>query len=165
MKLRTLLQLAGAIALPLVVGGLSGMATADAIPTWYAGVEKPSFNPPSWVFAPVWTVLYVMMGVASFLVARAQGERAYGEGAKVRAALTLYGVQLLLNGLWSLLFFGLGNPGLALVEILVLLVFIAATTRAFARLDAAAGWLMAPYLAWVSFATVLNASIWWLNRG
>ena len=135
------------------------MATADAIPTWYAELEKPPFNPPSWVFAPVWTLLSVAMGMASFLVARARRGR-----AQVRAALFLYGVQLFLNGLWSLLFFGLKSPGLALVEILALLALVVATTRAFARLHSAAGWLMAPYLAWVSFATVLNASIWWLNR-
>ena len=148
-----------AIALPLVVGGLSGYATAGGVSTWYPTLVKPSFNPPAWVFGPVWTLLYIMMGVAAFLVWR-QGLVA--EGA--RLALAAFVIQLVLNGLWSILFFGLQTPGWALVEIILLWLAIVATLVLFWRVVPAAGVLLIPYLAWVSFATVLNASLWWLNR-
>ena len=148
-----------AIALPLAVGGLSGYATAGGVSTWYPTLIKPSFNPPAWVFGPVWTLLYIMMGVAAFLVWR-QGPAAEG-GRLARAA---FGVQVVLNGLWSILFFGLQTPGWALVEIILLWLAIVATLVLFWRVVPAAGVLLIPYLAWVSFATVLNASLWWLNR-
>ena len=144
--------------MPLVVGGLSGFATAKGVETWYPTLIKPSFNPPAWIFGPVWTVLYILMGVAAFLVWR-QGLEADG----VKRALALFLVQLGLNGLWSILFFGLQRPGWALVEIVVLWVAIVVTLRAFWRVSPAAGWLLVPYLAWVSFATVLNGSLWMLN--
>jgi tryptophan-rich sensory protein len=148
-----------AIALPLVVGGLSGYATAGGVSTWYPTLVKPSFNPPAWVFGPVWTLLYILMGVAAFLVWR-QGLASEG----VRLALIAFAVQLALNGLWSILFFGLQAPGWALVEIILLWLAIVATLVLFWRVVPAAGGLLIPYLAWVSFATVLNASLWWLNR-
>jgi len=148
-----------AIALPLVVGGLSGYATAGGVSTWYPTLVKPSFNPPAWVFGPVWTLLYIMMGVAAFLVWR-QGPAAEG----VRLALAAFVIQIVLNGLWSILFFGLQTPGWALVEIILLWLAIVATLVLFWRVVPAAGVLLIPYLAWVSFATVLNASLWWLNR-
>ena len=148
-----------AVAVPLAVGGLSGLATASGVATWYPTLTKPSFNPPAWVFGPTWTVLYVMMGVAAFLVWR----EGFGtEGVKV--ALTVFAVQLALNGLWSILFFGLQAPGWALVEIIALWFAITATAVLFWRVAPSAGMLLLPYLAWVSFATVLNASLWWLNR-
>lgn len=148
-----------AVTVPLVVGGLSGFATSRGVETWYPTLVKPSFNPPSWVFGPVWTMLYLMMGIAAFLVWRKGLET-----AGVQGALSLFVVQLALNGLWSILFFGLQSPGWALAEIVVLWLAIVATLVAFWRLTAAAGWLLAPYLAWVSFAAVLNGSIWVLNR-
>ena len=148
-----------AVAIPLTVGGLSGFATARGVGTWYPTLVKPSFNPPAWVFGPTWTLLYITMGVAAFLVWR-QGLDTRG----VRLALTVFVVQLALNGLWSILFFGLRAPGLALIEILVLWLGILATTVLFWRVVPAAGWLMLPYLGWVSFAAVLNAAIWNLNR-
>ncbi|MEX1310701.1 MAG: TspO/MBR family protein [Candidatus Sulfomarinibacteraceae bacterium] len=153
------LKLVIAIALPLVVGGLSGYATAGGVSTWYPTLVKPSFNPPAWVFGPVWTLLYIMMGVAAFLVWR-QGLVAEG----VRVALAVFIIQLALNGLWSILFFGLQAPGWAFVEIILLWLAIVATLGLFWRVVPAAGLLLVPYLAWVSFATVLNASLWWLNR-
>ena len=107
----------------------------------------------------MWTALYAVMGVASFLVARSGLER-----ATVRVALVLHGVQLILNGIWSLVFFGAKSPGWALAEIVTLVTFAIWTALRFAAVSAAAGWLMAPYVAWLAFATVLNASIWWLNR-
>ena len=153
------IRLVISVATPLLVGGLSGFATARGTETWYPTLVKPFFNPPSWVFGPVWTVLYILMGVAAFLVWR-KGLNTDG----VKAALTLFIVQMALNGLWSILFFGMQAPALAFVEIIVLWIAIVATTRAFWRLAPTAGWLMVPYLAWVSFAAVLNGSLWILNR-
>ena len=148
-----------AVAAPVVIGGLSGFATARGVSTWYPTLVKPSFNPPAWVFGPVWTVLYLMMGVAAYLVWRL-GIDADG----VRVALAVFVVQLTLNGLWPILFFGMHSPGWALVEIVVLWFAIGVTIRLFWIVAPAAGALLLPYWAWVSFATVLNASLWWLNR-
>jgi tryptophan-rich sensory protein len=147
------------IAAPLIVGGLSGYATAGGVATWYPTLTKPPFNPPAWVFGPVWTLLYIMMGIAAFLIWR-RGLTTEG----VRLALAAFVTQLALNGLWSILFFGMQAPGWALVEIILLWLAITATILLFWRVAPAAGMLLLPYLAWVSFATVLNASLWWLNR-
>ena len=153
------IKLVISVAVPLAVGGLSGYATARGVADWYPTLTKPSFNPPAWVFGPAWTLLYIMMGVAAFLVWR-KGLDADG----VRIALTVFAVQLALNGLWSILFFGMRAPGLALAEIILLWIAIAITTVLFWRVTPTAGALLLPYLGWVSFATVLNASLWWLNR-
>lgn len=151
-----LAALAAFVGLCLVVGAVGGAVTATSVGTWYAGLAKPGFNPPNGVFGPVWTALYVMMAVAAWRVWRA--------GAPVRGrALGLWGAQLALNLAWSCLFFGLRAPGPALAEIAVLWAAIAATMLAFRRLDRFAAWLMAPYLAWVSFAAVLNYEVWRLN--
>ena len=147
------------VAVPLAVGGLSGFATARGVANWYPTLIKPFFNPPAWIFGPVWTVLYIMMGVAAFLVWR-QGFATEG----VKLALTLFAVQLSLNGLWSILFFGMQAPGWALIEIGALWLAIIVTIVLFWRVSPTAGILLLPYWAWVSFATVLNASLWWLNR-
>jgi tryptophan-rich sensory protein len=157
--MHTISRLVISVAVPLAVGFLSGFATSSSVAAWYPTLVKPSFNPPAWIFGPVWTVLYVMMGVAAFLVWRHGLER---DG--VRAALVAFAVQLALNGLWSILFFGLRSPGWALVEIAVLWLAIAATVWLFRKVDLAAALLMLPYWAWVSFAAALNAAIWWLNR-
>ena len=146
------------VLVPLAVGFLSGMSTADGVRTWYQDIAKPSFNPPDRVFGPVWTALYVSMGVAAFLVWRTGPDR-----SAVRPALAWFAAQLVANGAWSLIFFGLRNPGLAFVEIVLLLGMIVVTTRLFWRRSRVAGALMLPYLAWVSFATILNFSIWRLN--
>ncbi len=153
------IKLVISVAVPLAVGGLSGFATARGVSTWYPTLAKPPFNPPAWVFGPVWTLLYIMMGVAVFFVWR-KGLDADG----VRIALTVFAIQLVLNGLWSILFFGLHAPGWALVEIILLWAAIGTTTWLFWRVAPVAGALMLPYWAWVSFATVLNASLWSLNR-
>jgi benzodiazapine receptor len=126
---------------------------------WYAALRKPSWNPPSWLFGPVWTVLYVMMAVAAWLVWR------QGGWTQQRRPLAWYLVQLVLNAAWTPLFFGLHRPDLALMEILLLLGAVGITMRAFFRVRPVAGMLLAPYLAWVSFATVLNFTLWWMNRG
>ena len=147
------------VAVPLAVGGLSGFATARGVADWYPALTKPTFNPPAWIFGPVWTVLYIMMGGAAFLVWR-KGLEVDG----VRIALTVFVVQLSLNGLWSILFFGMQAPGWALVEIILLWIAIGVTTVFFLRVALPAGVLLLPYWGWVTFATVLNASLWWLNR-
>ena len=154
-----LLRLAAALLASLAVGFLGAFATMDGVRVWYPTLVKPPFNPPSWVFGPVWTTLYLMMGVACWLVWRAGTDR-----PEVRAALTLYVVQLVFNLAWSYLFFGIRQPLIALVEIVLLLALIVWTMARFAPISSAAAWLLAPYAAWVSFATVLNGALWWLNR-
>ena len=147
-----------AVALPQIVGILSGLATVQATREWYPTLVKPSFTPPSWVFGPVWTLLYIIMGVAAFLV----WKKGLDE-SDVKTALLLFLVQLGLNGAWSLLFFGMRAPGIAFAEILVLWCAIAATVVAFFNKSKWAGWLLVPYWAWVSFAAVLNFGFWRLN--
>jgi tryptophan-rich sensory protein len=142
----------------LVLGSLSGIATIDAITGWYATLQKPSFNPPNWIFGPVWTVLYLMMGVAAGLVWSSAADPAIK-----RSALRIYLLQLALNMAWSLLFFGLKAPLLALLEIIVLWLTILWCIRRFKAVKAAAAYLMVPYLLWVTFASVLNAAIVLLN--
>lgn len=143
--------------LPQLVGLTAGAATARSIDDWYPALRKPSWNPPNWVFAPAWFVLYVAMGVALY--------RVWGLGwEQAGLALTLFGVQLVLNGLWSIVFFGLRSPGWALVEVIFLWLAVAATTVAMGRLDSLSWALLLPYLAWVTFAAALNGAVWWLNR-
>lgn len=144
----------------LAVGYFSSLVTKSNIVTWFPTLVKPSFNPPNWIFAPVWTMLYIMMGIAAGLV----WNRIDFEKEAVKKALIFFAIQLALNALWSYLFFGLKNPMLALIEIVLLWLMIYETYIKFAKIDKIAGYLFIPYLAWVSFATILNASIWWLNR-
>ncbi len=144
----------------LVIGYFSGMVTRSAIVTWYPTLVKPSFNPPNWIFAPVWSMLYIMMGIAAGLV----WNRIEFEKELVKKALILFAIQLALNALWSYLFFGLKNPMLAGIEIVLLWLMIFETYSKFVKINKIAGYLFIPYLLWVSFAMVLNGSIWWLNR-
>jgi len=143
----------------LVIGYLSGTVTRDSITTWYPTLIKPVFNPPNWIFAPVWTLLYIMMGVAGGII----WNYIESDRESVKKAFTFFVIQLALNALWSYLFFGLHNPLLALIEIILLWLMIFETYTQFKKIDKIAGMLFIPYIAWVSFATVLNASIWWLN--
>lgn len=151
---RKWLGLIGWIALPLLAGVGGSMFPAR---DYYRVLETPSWAPPSWLFGPVWTTLYVLMGVAAWLVWMTDDSRK-------RSALTAFVVQLVLNFAWSWIFFGMRNPGAALVEILVLLAAIVVTAVLFWRVHRTAGVLLLPYLAWTSFATALNFSIWSLNR-
>lgn len=155
---RTWLALLGFILASFAAAAIGGAATAEHVRTWYPTLAKPAWTPPGWVFGPAWTLLYALMSVAAWrvwLIRKKPG---------ARRALTLHFAQLVLNALWSVLFFGLKQPGLALVEIVVLWLLLLTIWRAFWRLDAAAGVLWTPYVAWVGFATALNGSIWWLNR-
>lgn len=138
-------------------GGLGAIATTPEIAGWYATIRKPTWNPPNSVFGPVWTTLFIMMAVAAWLIWKPKGFRA------AAMPLTLFAIQLALNIAWSWIFFGMHQPGWAFVEILILWLAIVATTVAFFRQSTIAGWLMIPYLAWVSFASVLNFTIWRLN--
>lgn len=149
-----------AVAACLAIGYTSGMVTRSSITTWYPTLIKPSFNPPNWIFAPVWSTLYAMMGVAAGLV----WNEIKSNEEVVKKALIFFLIQLGLNALWSYLFFGLHNPMLAGLEIIVLWLMIYETYVQFAKINKTAGYLFIPYLAWVSFAAVLNGSIWWLNR-
>ncbi|WP_298138531.1 TspO/MBR family protein [Flavobacterium sp.] len=144
----------------LVIGYLSGMVTRESISTWYPTLVKPVFNPPNWIFAPVWTILFIMMGVAGGIV----WSKMESDEENVKKAFKFFIIQLGLNALWSFIFFYLHNPFLALIEIVLLLLMIFETYSQFKKIDKIAGYLLIPYLAWVSFAMILNFSIWYLNK-
>ena len=143
----------------LGAGGLGAVVTTPEIDGWYKTLEKPLWNPPDYVFGPVWTTLYAMMAIAAWMVWKPAGFKA------AAMPLTLFGMQLALNVVWSWVFFGIHRPGWAFAEILILWLAIVVTSVSFFRYSKIAGWLMAPYLAWVSFASVLNFTIWRLNIG
>ena len=152
---RAWLTLVGLVGLCLLTGAVGGLITAPAMRTWYAALQRPPGTPPDWVFAPVWTALYVMMGIAAWLIWR-RGRR---------EALQVWGWQLLVNAIWPPLFFAVRSPGMALIVIAALLLLVTLTAYMFARIDTRAGVLMMPYVGWVAFATYLNAGFWWLNGG
>lgn len=157
MKTNKILILIICIGIPLLVGGVSGYLTAQSIPTWYATLNKPWFNPPNWIFGPVWTILYILMGFASYVV-YISSQNKYRN-----SALLLYVIQLSLNFFWSMLFFYFQSPGLALIEIIVLWIFINLTIIYFSKVNKKAAYLLLPYVVWVSFATILNLYIYLLN--
>ena len=158
--MQKILRIAVVLMTCLVIGYLSGMVTRESITTWYPTLIKPIFNPPNWVFAPVWTILYIMMGIAGGLV----WNKIETNEESVKTAFKYFIIQLALNAVWSFIFFYLYNPFLALVEIILLWLMIFETYNQFKKIDSKAGMLLLPYLAWVSFATVLNGAVWWLNR-
>jgi len=145
----------------LLVAGAAFVGAQFTPGPWYESLRRPPLAPPNWIFGPVWSALYLAIAVAAFLVWRARAPEQSG----VRLGLSLWAIQLGLNALWSYLFFGLERPGLALLEIIVLLAVIIATAVVFGSVRRAAGLLFVPYAAWVTFATYLNAGFWWLNRG
>ena len=151
---RRLLVLAGWVLLCFAAASLGGLFGPGE---WYGTLKKPSWNPPGWVFGPVWTALYTTMAVAAWLVWRQGG---WGKQCK---ALFIFLVQLALNALWTPLFFGFHRPGVAFAEIVLLWLAIAATLKAFRPVSRVAAWLIVPYLAWVSFAAALNLTLWRLN--
>jgi tryptophan-rich sensory protein len=138
---------------------IGSIFTKPAILSWYGPLKKPFFTPPDWVFAPVWIILYILMGVAAFLVWRKSINQ-----KQSRSALILFGVQLILNVLWSVTFFGLRSPLGGLIEISILAVAILLTIQSFLQVSRVAGLLLIPYFLWVAFASGLNLSIWVLNR-
>lgn len=152
------MALIGFIGLPLLVGAASGSLTVAAVRDWYPSLIAPIGKPPNWVFGPVWTTLYIAMGIAAWLVWR------HAAALGQRRALQLWGWQLLVNAAWTPAFFGLHSPGLGMIVIVPMLALIVLTARAFAQIDRAAAWLLLPYFLWTSYATYLNAGFWWLNR-
>lgn len=158
MKAGDIVKLIISIALPLAAGALGNIATMPAIPTWYQGLNKPAFNPPRGLFGPAWTLLYILMGIALFFV-WCKGFNKPG----VKLALLVFLIQLVLNVIWSFLFFGLRSPLAGLIEIVVLWLAILFTLILFFRVSVPAGVLLLPYLGWVTFATVLNAAIVTMN--
>lgn len=158
MTFKELLKLTGCIALPVIVGAVSGIATMEPLKDWYITLTKPSFNPPNQIFGPVWTTLYVLMGISLYMILQLP------TSSLRTKAITVWGVQLFLNFWWSIIFFSFKNLMLALLEIIVLWIFIVWMIWLFRKLKPIAAYIQIPYLLWVSFATVLTGSIWYLNR-
>ena len=152
------MKLVISILIPLLIGAAAGMFTSSGVNGWYALANKPWFNPPNWIFAPVWTALYVMMGISLFLIWKTEADKNIKQ-----VAIFLFIAQLVLNFFWSFIFFKLQPPGWAFAEIILMWVMILLTILWFGKINAAAAWLLVPYICWVSFASVLNYSIWRLN--
>ena len=138
--------------IPAIVGSYF---TAEAIPTWYDTIEKPTFNPPDWIFGPVWTILYITMGISLYFIVTSK--------IKNSIAIYFFFTQLILNGLWSILFFGMKNPLLAFIDIIFLVGFVLTTIITSAKVSKVSSIILIPYLFWISFATILNYSILILN--
>ncbi len=160
MKILSVLKLLFLIILCEIIGALGTIFTSPNIPTWYASLAKPFFSPPNWLFAPVWTILFLMMGVSIYLLLENKEKKLK---AKRKIAVVLFVIQFALNVLWSYLFFGLKNPLLGFIGIIVLWIFILATIISSYKVDKKAAYLLVPYLLWVTFASVLNFSVLILN--
>jgi tryptophan-rich sensory protein len=157
MSRSNIIKLAFSLLLPLSVGAVAGMFTSQAVPTWYATLNRPSLNPPNWVFGPVWTTLYILLGISFFLIWKENSSK------KRNLAILVFSVQMLLNFVWSFLFFYFNLIGVALLEIILLWTSIAAMIYLFYKIKPFAAYLNIPYLLWVSFATILNAGYYFLN--
>jgi len=155
--MKNILKLIASVLISQAAGAIGSLFTVQNIPTWYAGLNKPLFNPPNYLFGPVWISLYFIMGIAFYLVWRKS------ETENIKAAVWLFMIQLVLNALWSVIFFGYKNPMLGFMEIIILWVFIVLCIVKFYPISKVAAWLLVPYLLWVSFASVLNFKIWMLN--
>lgn len=151
-----ILKLIGSIAICFLAGAIGSIFTFSAIPTWYALINKPAFNPPNWLFGPAWTTLYILMGIALFLVWQAKAKNK-------QTAYTVFFIQLALNALWSILFFGAHDLFLSFIEIIILWIMILWSIIAFYRISKPAGYLLIPYLCWVTFASTLTFAVWQLN--
>lgn len=145
------------VALPFGAGAVGSYFTFPAIGSWYSTLTKPPFSPPNWLFGPAWTILYILMGVAFYLIWTSKNSK------EQEYAIKLFLIQLVLNALWSIVFFGLRNPLLGFIDIIALWVVILLTIRAFSPISRTASYLLWPYLAWVTFAAILNLSIVFLN--
>lgn len=158
MKIIDILKLVASIIVCQLAGLIGSLATVPAIPTWYESLKKPFFNPPNWIFGPVWTGLYALMGVSLFLAWQRRKDN-----SQVNIALVFFFLQLMLNVLWSMAFFGLRSPLLGLMDIVLLWTAIFLTIRKFLNISRTAALLLVPYILWVSFAVLLNFSLWVLN--
>lgn len=152
-----ILKLVIALLITIGLGSLGGLFTYPEIKTWYATLQKPSFQPPNWLFGPVWTLLYTLMGIGVYLVWKLPAT------ARRNKALAVFMIQFILNFCWSIIFFNQHQTGWAFIEIIVMWVCILLTIIQFSKLSYPAAWLLVPYILWVSFATVLNGAIWKLN--
>ena len=160
MNAKNLIAAISCIAIPLLTGGIAGYITSDdSGGSWYHSLQKPTFQPPGWVFGPVWTTLYLLMGISLFLIWKSAPTR------ERTIALAVFGIQLTLNFFWSLIFFQWKQLGLAVVEILILWVMILVMIITFRKISSVAAYLQLPYLAWVTFATLLTTTLFFLNRG
>lgn len=159
MKINNTIKFIISIIIPELAGVIGAIFTTPNIPTWYAGLIKPTFNPPAWIFGPTWTVLYFLMGVAAFLIWKKGLAR-----KDVKIALGIFAVQLVLNIAWTAIFFGLHNPFAAFIEIIFLWLMILATIITFVKIFRPTIWFLLPYILWVGFAGYLNYSIWNLNH-
>lgn len=157
MKISHIIKLIISILLPLSVGAIAGMFTAQAVPTWYASLNRPSFNPPNWVFGPVWTFLYILLGFSFFLIWKLENSK------QRNLAIWAFSIQLLLNFIWSFLFFYFNMIGIALIEIILLWLSIVFMLYSFYRINHLSAFINIPYLLWVTFATILNAGYYFLN--
>ncbi len=157
--MNTKTKLVISLIVPQLAGLIGSVFTTSSVTGWYSTIIRPELAPPNWIFGPVWTILFILMGIALFLVWKKEDS----QKKKVKPALHLFTAQLILNTLWSIIFFGFQSPGWALVEIAFLWLSILLTIIAFAPISRRAAWLLLPYLAWVSFASYLNYSIWMLN--
>ena len=155
--MKKIYKLAVSLIIPQLAGGIGGIFTAGSVDGWYKTLERPVLNPPDWVFGPVWTILFLLMGYAFYMIWTSES------GKEKKWAYVIFGVQLALNIFWSIIFFGLQDPGAALGEIWFLWLAIITNVIIFYRLERRAAYLLLPYLAWVSFAIYLNYSIWRLN--
>ena len=153
-----ILKLLASLALPLILGAIAGLPTADAVPEWYKGLNRPSFSPPNWLFGPVWTILYILMGISLFLIWK------QGVSKERNIAMFVFLLQLSLNFAWSFIFFYYNMIGLALIEIILLWISILVMLILFYKIKPMAAYLNIPYLLWVSFATILTAAYFILNR-
>ena len=151
------IKLALCITVPLLIGGISGFATATSINDWYVSINKPSFNPPNYLFGPVWTTLYILMGISFFMILQSPANEFR------KKAVTIFCIQLFLNFWWSFIFFKFQLLGLAFIEIILIWISIITMITLFYKINKTASLLQIPYLLWVSFASVLNGSIWFLN--
>lgn len=163
MKFNNFFRLVVSVLISELAGIVGSIFTAPSVAGWYASLVKPALNPPAWVFGPVWTTLFAFMGVSAFLIWSSYAAASEGKKKTIRLALALFGLQLVLNTLWSIVFFGLHSPGGAFVEIIVLWLAILSTIVCFAKISRPAAWLLLPYILWVSFAMFLNYSVWQLN--
>lgn len=157
MKSNKFLKFIISITITILIGLLGSVATASSVKTWYLTINKPPFTPPNWLFGPVWTLLFILMGISFYIV----WNKSYS--TNTRFAFFAFFIQLVLNLLWSVFFFGLRNPWLAFFEIVFLWLLIIINIRLFYRLSKVSGYLLIPYLLWVSFASILNLSIAILN--
>ncbi len=158
MKIKTFFTFLFCLTIPLIIGGISGFITSNEIGTWFASLNKPTFNPPNYLFGPVWTFLYIIMGISLYIIWESPKSK------ERKKALTVFGLQLFFNFWWSILFFSFHLLFVSIIDILILWLCIIYMIKLFKEIKPIASYLNIPYIVWVSFASVLNISIWWLNK-